>query len=64
MVRWSARRRADLVLTVDLPDTQRAMAASAALAKLTGVAFTTAPAVALVLLRSPEIVVRTRRVAR
>lgn len=37
----------DLVLVVDLPDTQRAMAVSAALAKLTGIAFTTSPAVTL-----------------
>jgi uncharacterized protein with GYD domain len=35
----------DLVMIVDLPDTARAMAASAALAKLTGIGFTTAPAV-------------------
>jgi uncharacterized protein with GYD domain len=35
----------DLVIVADLPDTGRAMAASAALAKLTGIAFTTAPAV-------------------
>jgi uncharacterized protein with GYD domain len=35
----------DLVMVVDLPDTARAMAASAALAKATGIAFTTAPAV-------------------
>jgi hypothetical protein len=33
------------VLIVDLPDTARAMATSAALAKSTGIAFTTAPAV-------------------
>lgn len=37
----------DLVLVVDLPDTARAMAASLALAKLTGVAFTTSPAVSV-----------------
>lgn len=37
----------DLLLIVDLPDTARAMAASAALAKLTGIAFSTAPAVTL-----------------
>ena len=37
----------DLVLVADLPDTARAMAASAALAKLTGVAFTTSPAVSI-----------------
>ena len=35
----------DLVMVVDLPDTARAMATSAALAKLTRIAFTTAPAV-------------------
>ncbi len=34
----------DLVLVVELPDTARAMAVSAALAKATGIAFTTAPA--------------------
>jgi uncharacterized protein with GYD domain len=37
----------DLVMVVDLPDTARAMAASAALAKATGIAFTTAPAVSV-----------------
>ena len=37
----------DLVMIVDLPDTQRAIAASAALAKLTGIGFTTAPAVTI-----------------
>jgi len=37
----------DLVMIVDLPDTARAMATSAALAKLTGIAFTTSPAVTL-----------------
>ncbi|MCX7900765.1 MAG: GYD domain-containing protein [Burkholderiaceae bacterium] len=37
----------DLVLIVDLPDTQRAMKASAALTKLTGIGFTTAPAVTI-----------------
>ncbi len=37
----------DLVLIVDLPDTARAMATSAALAKLTGIAFATSPAVTL-----------------
>jgi uncharacterized protein with GYD domain len=37
----------DLVLVADLPDTARAMATSAALAKLTGVAFTTSPAVTI-----------------
>ena len=35
----------DLVMVADLPDTARAMATSAALAKLTGIGFTTAPAV-------------------
>ncbi len=35
----------DLVMIVELPDTARAMATSAALAKMTGVSFTTAPAV-------------------
>lgn len=37
----------DLILIAELPDTARAMAASAALAKLTGVAFTTSPAVTI-----------------
>ncbi len=37
----------DLVLIVDMPDTGQAMKASAALAKLLGVAFSTAPAVAV-----------------
>jgi uncharacterized protein with GYD domain len=37
----------DLVMVVDLPDTARAMAASATLAKATGIAFTTAPAVSV-----------------
>jgi uncharacterized protein with GYD domain len=37
----------DLMLIVELPDTARAMATSAALAKLTGVAFTTSPAVTI-----------------
>ena len=35
----------DLVLTLDLPDTEAAMAASVALHKLTGVAFRTSPVV-------------------
>jgi uncharacterized protein with GYD domain len=35
----------DLVLVVDLPDTQRAMQTSAALTKLLGISFTTSPAV-------------------
>jgi uncharacterized protein with GYD domain len=37
----------DLVMIVELPDNARAMAASAALAKATGIAFTTAPAVSI-----------------
>jgi len=37
----------DIVLIVELPDNARAMAVSAALTKLTGVAFTTSPAVTL-----------------
>lgn len=37
----------DLVMIADLPDTARAMATSAALAKLTGIAFTTSPAVSI-----------------
>jgi uncharacterized protein with GYD domain len=35
----------DLVLVVELPDTERAMQTSAALTKLLGISFTTAPAV-------------------
>jgi len=35
----------DLVMVADLPDNTRAMAASMALAKASGIAFTTAPAV-------------------
>ncbi len=35
----------DLVLVVDLPDTERAMQTSAALTKLLGISITTAPAV-------------------
>jgi len=35
----------DVLLIVELPDTARAMATSAALAKLTGIAFATSPAV-------------------
>jgi uncharacterized protein with GYD domain len=42
---YAALGGVDLVLIVDLPDTARAMATSAALAKSTGIAFTTAPAV-------------------
>jgi uncharacterized protein with GYD domain len=38
---------ADLVLIVDLPDTGQAMKASAALAKLLGASFSTAPAVSV-----------------
>ncbi len=37
----------DIVLIVELPDNARAMAVSAALTKLTGVSFTTSPAVTL-----------------
>lgn len=37
----------DLVLAVELPDTQKALATSAALSKLTGIAFTTSPAVSI-----------------
>jgi len=37
----------DLVMIADLPDNARAMAASAALAKATGIGFTTAPAVTI-----------------
>ena len=37
----------DLVMIVELPDTASAMATSAALAKLTGIAFTTSPAVTI-----------------
>ena len=37
----------DIVLVVDLKDTERAMQASVALSKLLGIAFTTAPAVTL-----------------
>ncbi len=39
--------KVDLVLVVDLPDTERAMQTSAALTKLLGISFTTAPAVSL-----------------
>lgn len=41
---YAALGGVDLVMIVDLPDTARAMAASAALAKSTGIAFTTSPA--------------------
>jgi uncharacterized protein with GYD domain len=37
----------DLVMIVDLPDTAKALATSAALARLTGIAFTTSPAVSI-----------------
>jgi uncharacterized protein with GYD domain len=37
----------DLLLILDLPDTQRAMATSAALSKLTGIGFATSPAVTI-----------------
>ncbi|TET52718.1 MAG: GYD domain-containing protein, partial [Anaerolineales bacterium] len=37
----------DIVLIVELKDTERAMQASVALSKLLGIAFTTAPAVTL-----------------
>ena len=37
----------DLVLVMDLPDTEHAMQTSAALAKLLGVSFTTSPAVTM-----------------
>ena len=37
----------DLLLVVDLPDISKALATSAALAKLTGIAFTTSPAVTI-----------------
>ena len=37
----------DLVLIVDLPDTERAMKTSAALSKLLGISFSTAPAVSV-----------------
>ena len=37
----------DLLLIVDLPDTAKAMATSAALAKATGIAFATSPAVSI-----------------
>jgi uncharacterized protein with GYD domain len=44
---YAALGGVDLVLVVDLPDNARAMATSAALAKATGIAFTTAPAVTI-----------------
>lgn len=39
--------KTDLVLIVDLPDTERAMKTSAALSKLLGISFSTAPAVSM-----------------
>jgi uncharacterized protein with GYD domain len=42
---YAALGDVDLLIIADLPDTARAMAASAALAKLTGIGFSTAPAV-------------------
>ncbi len=42
---YAALGEVDLLIIADLPDTARAMAASAALAKLTGIGFSTAPAV-------------------
>ncbi len=39
--------KVDLVLVVDLPDTEHAMQTSAGLAKLLGITFTTAPAVSM-----------------
>jgi uncharacterized protein with GYD domain len=44
---YAALGSVDLVIIADLPDTAHAMAASAALAKLTGIAFTTSPAVTI-----------------
>jgi uncharacterized protein with GYD domain len=44
---YAALGGVDLVLIVDLPDTARAMGTSVALAKATGIAFTTAPAVTI-----------------
>lgn len=37
----------DLLLIADLPDTARAMSASAALSRFTGIAFTTSPALSV-----------------
>jgi uncharacterized protein with GYD domain len=37
----------DVVLVVDLPDTERALATSAALSQLLGISFSTSPAVSL-----------------
>jgi uncharacterized protein with GYD domain len=39
--------RFDLVMVLELPDIARAMATSTALAKLTGIAFTTSPALTI-----------------
>lgn len=39
--------KTDLVLVVDLPDTERAMQTSAALTKLLGISFVTSPAVSI-----------------
>jgi uncharacterized protein with GYD domain len=39
--------RTDLMIIADFPGTEEAMKASVALAKLTGIAFTTSPAVAI-----------------
>jgi uncharacterized protein with GYD domain len=39
--------KTDLVLIVDLPDTERAMKTSADLSKLLGISFSTAPALSL-----------------
>src|SRR5574342_808989 len=44
---YAALGGVDLVLIVDLPDTPRAMATSAALAKMNGIAVTTSPAVTI-----------------
>ncbi len=37
----------DLILIVDFPDTQHAMQSSVALSKLTGISFSTSPAIAV-----------------
>jgi uncharacterized protein with GYD domain len=44
---YSLLGQTDLLLIVDLPDNERAMRASSGLTKLTGIGFTTAPAVTL-----------------
>ena len=41
---YSLLGETDLVITVDLPDMEKAMGASLALTKLTGISFTTSPA--------------------